>query len=485
MSLLDAAPWSDHVFNGKWQPGGGGRSDVREPATGEVLGSVGVADAEDVAASAAIAAEAQRDWAARSAFERAAVLRRAAELFQEHADEIVEWVARESGGTRGRGRLEAHVCAEECREAAVLATAPYGELLHSPQPRVSLERRLPVGVVAVISPFNVPLVLSMRSIAPALALGNAVLLKPDLRTSVCGGVVLARILEEAGVPSGVFHMLPGGVDVGSAMIDDARVRVVSFTGSTQAGRAIGARAAQSLTRAHLELGGNNALVVLGDADVEAAASCGAFGSFTNSGQVCMGVGRHLVHEDIYDDYVMRLAAIADGLSVGDGYLEDVSLGPLIDEKQLRRVRDLVDASVAAGARLVAGGTHDGLFYRPTVLADCTDETPAYADEVFGPVACVRSFSSVDEAVRLASDTEFGLSLGIITDDMTVALDIAHRVPVGLVHVNDQTVNDDPNAPFGGVGSSGFGRLGGVRANSEAFTETQWVTMRAVPPRRPL
>ena len=340
-------------------------------------------------------------------------------------------------------------------------------------------------MVAVISPFNVPLVLSMRSVAPALALGNAVLLKPDLRTSVCGGVVLARILEEAGVPSGLFHLLPGGVEVGSALIDDPGVRVVSFTGSTQAGRAIGARAAQTLTRAHLELGGNNALIVLGDADLELAASCGAFGSFTNSGQVCMGVGRHLVHEDLYDDYVSMLAKTADSLTVGDGFREDVNLGPLIDEKQLARVHGLVEGSVASGARLVAGGTHDGLFYRPTVLADCTDDTPAYADEVFGPVACVRSFSTVDEAVALASDTEFGLSLGIITDDTTTALDIADRVPAGLVHVNDQTVNDDPNAPFGGVGSSGFGRVGGFRANSEAFTETQWVTLRATPPRRPL
>jgi benzaldehyde dehydrogenase (NAD) len=485
MGLLDGSAWSDSIYTGTWGPGAGGRHEVREPATGTVLGSVGVADPEDVGRAVTIAATAQKEWAARSAFERASVLRRAAELFQEHADEIVEWVTRESGGTRGRGRLESHVCAEECREAAALATAPHGELLHSPQPRISVERRLPVGVVAVISPFNVPLVLSMRSVAPALALGNAVLLKPDLRTSVCGGVVLARILEEAGVPSGLFHLLPGGVEVGSALIDDPGVRVVSFTGSTQAGRAIGARAAQTLTRAHLELGGNNALIVLGDADLELAASCGAFGSFTNSGQVCMGVGRHLVHEDLYDDYVSMLAKTADSLTVGDGFREDVNLGPLIDEKQLARVHGLVEGSVAAGARLVAGGTHDGLFYRPTVLADCTDDTPAYADEVFGPVACVRSFSTVDEAVALASDTEFGLSLGIITDDTTTALDIADRVPAGLVHVNDQTVNDDPNAPFGGVGSSGFGRVGGFRANSEAFTETQWVTLRATPPRRPL
>ena len=485
MSLLDVEIWTDKIFAGEWRAGGGGRRAVVEPATGEVLGSVGAAGAADVTAAAALAAQTQPAWADRSPFERAAVLRRAAELFEEHAGDIVEWVTRESGGTRGRGRLETAVCAAECREAATLATAPYGELLHSPQPRISIERRMPAGVVAVISPFNVPLVLSMRSVAPALALGNAVVLKPDPRTSVCGGVILARLLEAAGVPPGVFHMLPGGAEVGEALIDDPHVRVVSFTGSTPAGRAIGARAASSLTRAHLELGGNNALIVLGDADVEAAAASGAFGSFTNQGQVCIGVGRHLVHEDIYENYIAHLATTADSLAVGDSYRDDVSLGPLIDQKQANRVRDLVDRSVAAGARLAAGGACEALFFRPTVLADCNEDTPAYTEEVFGPVACVRPFATTEEAVRLAADTDFGLSLGIVTHDVAAAMRIADRIPVGMVHVNDQTVNDDPNAPFGGVGASGFGRVGGGRANLEAFTETQWLTVRETPPRRPL
>jgi benzaldehyde dehydrogenase (NAD) len=484
MSLLDPDIWTDKVFTGEWRPGRG-RREVIEPATGDVLGSVGVADAATVAGAIALATQAQREWAARTPYERAAVLQRAAGLFEGHADEIVEWVTRESGGTRGRGRLESAVCAAECREAATLATAPCGELLHSPQPRISIERRIPAGVVAVISPFNVPLVLSMRSVAPALALGNAVVLKPDPRTSVCGGVLIARLLEAAGVPAGVFHMLPGGAEVGEALIDDPQVRVVSFTGSTPAGRAIAARAANSLTRVHLELGGNNALIVLADADVEAAAACGAFGSFTNQGQVCMGVGRHLVHEDIYDNYIAHLAKTADSLAVGDTYREEVSLGPLIDQKQATRVRDLVDRSVAAGARLVAGGSSDGLFFRPTVLAECNEGTPAYTEEVFGPVACVRPFRTTEEAVQLASDTDFGLSLGIVTRDVAAGMRIADRICVGMVHINDQTVNDDPNAPFGGVGASGFGRVGGARANLEAFTETQWLTVRETPPRRPL
>lgn len=485
MGLLQDADWAGRIFTGDWEPGTGGPPhQAIEPATGSVLAEVGQASAQDALDAARRAERAQRDWAATPVFERAAVLSRAAALFEQHATEIGDWIVRESGSTRFKAGIETGAATAECTEAAALASAPHGELLHSPMPRFSVQRRVPAGVVSVISPFNFPLILSIRSVAPALALGNAVLLKPDPRTSVCGGVAIARIFHEAGLPPGVLQLLPGGVEVGSALIDAPQVRVVSFTGSTPAGRAIGAQAAKTLTRTHLELGGNSALIVLDDVDVPAAASCGAFGNFIHSGQVCMAVGRHLVHESIYEEYVDALGRKADALRVGDGYRDDVQLGPLIDGKQLDHAKDLVDRSIAAGARLVAGGTHDGLFYRPTVLADCTPDTPAYADEVFGPVACVRPFSDVDEAVALAADSEFGLSLGVLGNDLATAMSIADRIPSGQVHINDQTFNDDANAPFGGVGASGSSRVGGVRANTEAFTETQWVTLRPALPAYP-
>ncbi|MCK2244264.1 MULTISPECIES: aldehyde dehydrogenase family protein [unclassified Crossiella] len=484
MTLLGDGTWAGRIFTGTWLPGSGLGYPAIEPATGAELAEVGQATAGDVVVAAQRAAVVQTSWAATPAVERAAVLSRAAALFEEHAEEINEWVVRESGSTRLKSGLEVAASIAECREAAALATAPYGELLHSPMPRISMERRIPVGVVSVISPFNFPLILSLRSLAPALALGNAVLLKPDPRTAICGGVLIARVFEEAGLPEGLLQLLPGGVEVGSAMIDAPQVRVVSFTGSTPAGRAIGAQAAKTLTRTHLELGGNSALVVLGDVDVEAAASCGAFGNFVHSGQACMAIGRHLVHESIYDDYVALLAKKADALTVGDGFRADVALGPIIDQKQLNHVKDLVERSVADGARLVAGGTHDGLFYRPTVLADCTSATPAYREEVFGPVACVRPFSTVDEAVVLAADSEYGLALGVLGNDLAAAMAIADRVPAGLVHINDQTFNDDPNAPFGGVRASGTSRVGGARANLECYTDTQWLTLRATAPSYP-
>jgi benzaldehyde dehydrogenase (NAD) len=253
--------------------------------------------------------------------------------------------------------------------------------------------------------------------------------------------------------------------------------VISFTGSTAAGRRVGELAARHLKRAHLELGGNSALIVLADADLALAASAGAWGSFLHQGQICMTTGRHLVHESVAAQYTELLADKADHLPVGDPATEEVALGPVIDQRQRDKIHSLVTASVTAGARLAAGGTYEDLFYRPTVLAGVRPDMPAYAQEVFGPVAPVLTFRDDDEAVALARDTEYGLSLGILTADVPRALAIAGRIPSGLVHVNDQTVADEAVAPFGGVGASGTGsRFGGPAANIEAFTETQWLTI---------
>ncbi|WP_345714264.1 aldehyde dehydrogenase family protein, partial [Kineococcus glutinatus] len=376
-----------------------------------------------------------------------------------------------------KAALETRIAAQECFEAAALPTHPVGHVLASTSPQWAFARRRPVGVVSVIAPFNFPLILSVRAVAPALALGNAVLLKPDPRTPVCGGVALVRVFEEAGLPEGLLHLLPGGADVGEAVVTAPEVRVVAFTGSTAAGRKVGALAGQHLKRAHLELGGNNALVVLPGADLARAASAGAFGSFLHQGQICMATGRHLVHESLHDDYVAALAAKADHLPVGDPAVGDVALGPIIDERQLANVDRIVRGTVAAGARLAAGGTHEGLFYRPTVLAEVAPAMPAWAEEVFGPVAPVVPFSDVDEAIALARESSYGLSLGIL-GDVGSAMRVADAVPSGIVHVNEQTVGDEAHAPFGGVGDSGTGsRAGGAEANVEAFTEVQWLTVR--------
>ncbi|QNP74330.1 benzaldehyde dehydrogenase [Streptomyces roseirectus] len=450
---------------------------VVEPATGDRLALLTLAAPEDVPRATEAAQDAQREWAAAPHHVRAAVLRRAGDLFTAHADELRDWLVREAGSIPGKADFELHVAAQECYEAAALASRPTGQLLPSEQPRLSYTRRLPVGVVGVIAPFNAPLILSIRSVAPALALGNAVVLKPDPRTAVCGGYALADVFAEAGLPEGLLHVLPGGADTGAALVADPRVPVLSFTGSTGAGRAVGELAGRHLKRAHLELGGNSALLVLADADLDAVISTAAWGSFFHQGQICMTTGRHLVHRSLYDEYVDRLAAKADSLAVGDPHRERVHLGPLIDDGQLAKVHGLVTASTAAGAKLAAGGTHEGRFYRPTVLADTGDTTPAYTDEVFGPVAPVRPFDSDEEAVALAGASTYGLSLGIVTPDVTRGLDLAARIPTGIVHINDQTVNDEAVAPFGGLAASGNGARFGGDANLDAFTEVRWTTVR--------
>ncbi|MEJ3749189.1 aldehyde dehydrogenase family protein [Actinomycetes bacterium KLBMP 9797] len=486
MAFLDPSTWTNRIFiDGEWVAGSAGGRDVIEPATGAVLGRAGLANADDLAKAVERAAEAQPAWAATPHPERAAVLRRAAQLWAAHGEEISWWNVREVGAVPGMAGFALHVAEQECYEAAALPSQPYGQLLASEQPRLSMARRVPVGVVGVISPFNVPIILGIRSVAPALALGNAVVLKPDPRTAVTGGVVLARVFEEAGLPPGVLQVLPGGADVGEAMVSHPLVPVISFTGSTAAGRRVGELAGRHLKRAHLELGGNSALVVLDDADVDAAANLAAWGTFFHQGQICMTTGRHLVPERLYDDFVARLTDKAAKLPAGDPARQEVALGPLIDAGQRDKVHELVTGSVSAGATLAAGGTYEGLCYAPTVLSDVPSTAPAVTEEIFGPVAPVVRYATVEEAVRLATASGYGLSLGIVTRDPMRGLALADRIPTGIVHINDQTVNDEANAPFGGVGLSGTGsRFGGPAANIDAFTETRWVTMRGEPPTYP-
>jgi benzaldehyde dehydrogenase (NAD) len=456
MALMDEAVWRGKIFSGGWVAsdlGSGGDAPVIEPATGQEIGRTGIASPADVARAAQLAAAAQPAWAATPHTERSAILRRAADIWLANAADIEWWGIRESGKIVPAMQFETHVATQEIYEAAT------------------------VGVTGVIAPFNFPQILSIRSVAPALALGNAVVLKPDPRTAVCGGVALARVFEEAGLPDGLLHVLPGGADTGEALVTEPLIRLISFTGSTAAGRRVGELAGRLLKRVHLELGGNSALIILDDVDLDRAASAGAWGSFLHQGQICMTTGRHLVHEAIYDEYVARLAAKASHLPVGDPAAGEVALGPIIDERQRDKIHSLVTDSVAAGARLAAGGSYEGLFYAPTVLADVSAQMPAYASEVFGPVAPVLRFSSAQDAAKLAAQSEYGLSLGILTRDVMRGLDLARQIPTGIVHINEQTVDDEPNIPFGGLGASGTGARFGGTANLEAFTDTRWVTIR--------
>ncbi|MFL4910206.1 aldehyde dehydrogenase family protein [Streptomyces sp. MMS24-I2-30] len=475
MTLLSADTWQGRIYDGSWRLGAG-TTDVLAPATGRRLVTAGLAGAEDIGPIVRTASEAQRAWAAAPPAERAEVLLRAASLWDEHGDEIRSWLIQETGATRRKAAYEVRGAVEECREAAALPTLPNGELLPTDRALLSMARRVPVGVVAVITPFNAPLKLAIRSVAPALALGNAVVLKPDPRTPVSGGVVLARIFELAGLPSGVLSVVPGDARADAALVSDPRVQAVSFTGSTAAGRVIGEQAGGRFLHQHLELGGNSALMVLADTDLERAVGAALHGTFFSQGQVCMASGRHLVHTSLYDDFVELLTRRASALSVGDPAREDVALGPLIDERQRDKVHAIVTDSVAAGARLTTGGRYDGLCYAPTVLAEAGPGTPCYDNEVFGPVASVTSFDNEEKAVELACGSSYGLSLGILTRDIGRGLRLAERIPTGCAHINDQPVNDAANAPMGGMRDSGTPtRFGGPAANIDAYTTTRWIT----------
>lgn len=477
MGLFDSAIWDSKIYIGGWTSGSAGTHPVIEPATSQLLGTQGVASPEDVAKAAAGAAQAQREWAQRPPEERAGVVRRAGELFEQHAEDIHWWIQRETGAIAAKAALETHVAANECFDASALPTLAQGEVLSSNDQRWSFARRRPLGVVSVIAPFNFPLILSIRAVAPALATGNAVLLKPDPRTTVSGGVSVVRIFEEAGLPPGLLSLLPGAAETGAAVVEAPEVEMVAFTGSTEAGRKVGETCSRLLKRAHLELGGKNAMIVLDGADTDKAASAAAFGSFLHQGQICMSAGRHIVHESVYEEYVHKLSDKAKNLPVGDPTDVGTVIGPIIDEKQLLRVDSIVRDAVDQGARVEAGGTYSGAYYNPTVLSELTPENRAWTDEIFGPVAPVIRFSSVDEAIALANANDYGLSVGIL-GDVGEAMKIADQVVSGKVHINEQTVIDEPHAPFGGFKASGNGtRIGGATINLEAFTEMQWLTLR--------
>lgn len=482
--LLVADAWTGRILSGgEWRNGAGGTQQVTDKATGEALAEVGIADAADVARAAATAKEAQPAWAATPPSERREVFVRAADVLRRHHAEVEAWLIRETGGIRHKAEFELLKARENLLAAAATATRSIGEVLPSRPGVTSLARRVPRGVIGVITPWNFPLVLALRSLAPALAVGNAVVLKPDPHTPVTGGVALARLFEEAGLPAGVLQVVFGDAPTGEALVVEPNVDMISFTGSTAVGLEVQAAAAPLLKKCVLELGGNNALVVLDDADLDLASSAGAWSSFLFQGQVCMTAGRHIVQRAVADEYVERLVGRAERLRVGDPSREEVALGPMINARQVARVQGIVDASVAAGAKLLTGGTFDGPFYRPTVLHEVAPTTRAFSEEIFGPVAPVTVVDSDDEAVELANQSEYGLTAAVQSASESRAIALAERLRAGVVHVNDQTVVYETWAPFGGLGVSGNGDAFGGPADVE-FTEWQWVTRRAQSPAYP-
>ncbi len=398
-------------------------------------------------------------------------------------------MASETGGALGWSLFNVGLAASMLREAAALTTLPVGEVLAGADPgAMSLAIRRPAGVVAAFAPWNAPLILGSRSLAAPLAAGNTVVLKASEEAPLACALFLADVLRDAGLPPGVLNVLTNdpadAVVVAETLIADPRVRRVNFTGSTTVGRRIGELAARHLTPAILELGGKNAVLVLDDADLDYAADAVAFGAYLNSGQICMSADRIIVHRSVADEFAARLAAKAASLPTGDPTDPHTVIGPLISPGAARRVAGLVGDAAAAGATILAGGgTPDGAHYPATVVAGVTASMRLHTEEIFGPVCTILPVGTVDEAVTLANDSPYGLTAGVVTRDLARGLAVAHRLRTGIVHVNDQTVDDDPAAPFGGVDDSGYGRFGG-RVGLKAFTDLRWITLRQRPQRFP-
>ncbi|UPW02020.1 aldehyde dehydrogenase family protein [Halorussus gelatinilyticus] len=470
--------WNGLYLDGEWVEAGDGETiTVENPATREAVAEVPAATEDDVDRAYETAAEAQDSWSQRSVDERASVIEDAIEILDDRRDDILEALAVESGSANAKAFAEWQTAQGMCHHAKSLAgRTDEVETSDSMIPGKENEvQRVPEGVVGVISPWNFPLNLSMRAVAPALATGNAVVLKPASSTPVTGGLLIARIFEEAGLPDGVLNVVTGhGSEIGDRVAGHPELDVMAFTGSTEVGRGVAAQAAENLAIPAMELGGNNPFVVTEDADVDAAVDSAVFGSFLHQGQICISINRHLVHESLYDEYVEQLAERAESLPIGDPRERENVVGPVIDEGQRDQILEYVEETVEQGATLETGGDHDDLFVEPTVLSDATNDMAAACNEHFGPVAPVIPFSSEEEAIELANDTEHGLAAAIHGGDLDRAKEIAEQIEAGMVHINDQPVNEEPNVPFGGMKASGIGRYDGEEILHE-LTQTKWIS----------
>ncbi|MFJ5985622.1 aldehyde dehydrogenase family protein [Lentzea sp. NPDC092896] len=453
----------------------GRTTDDLNPFTGEVYAVVAAGGPADVTRAVNAASEAFAGWAATAPSVKRGILLRAADVLETRTAEVVALMAAEVGGVGGWAGFNVMLAANVLREAAAAVTQPIGEVLTTDVPgQLSLAVREPLGVVAAFAPWNAPVILSARAVAAPLAAGNTVVLKPSEDAPIAAGLFIADVLREAGLPAGVLNVVTNApadaAAVAEALITDSRVRAVNFTGSTEVGRIVGTLAAQHLKPAVLELGGKNSLLVLDDADLDHAVDAATFGAFHNAGQICMSTDRILVHRSVAEEFTAKLAAKVGSLPHGDPADPGTVIGPVINPRSASRVAALVAEAVEAGATVRAGGNGGA-----TVLDGVTPSMRVFQEEIFGPAVIVVPVADDDEAVAVANDTEHGLTAGILTEDSRRGLALAQRIRTGIVHVGNQTVDDEPQAPFGGVKSSGYGRFGG-RWGLEAFSATRWVTV---------
>ncbi|MBV7695979.1 aldehyde dehydrogenase family protein [Streptomyces sp. TRM70350] len=469
---------AQQYIDGEWRPGTGSWDIIDfNPYDGEKLAAITIATVAEIDQAYRAAARAQPQWAEAGPHARRAVLEKVLRLVEEREQELTEAIIAELGGTRVKAGFELHLAKEFLREAASLAMRGEHRLIPSPDPgKENRLYRVPVGVVGVISPFNFPFLLSLKSVAPALALGNAVVLKPHQDTPVVGGTVIAKLFEDAGLPAGLLNVVVTDVaEINDAFLEHPVPKVISFTGSDKVGRHVGTVCARHFKRAILELGGNSALVVLDDAELDYAVDAAVFSRYVHQGQVCMAANRVLVDRSVVDAFTERFVAKVSGLKAGDPSDPETVIGPLINSSQSEAITSVVEQAVAEGATALVRGSTRGNLVEPSVLTDVPTDSALLRQEIFGPVALLVPFDGEEEAVRLVNDTPFGLSGAVHTADVERGVRFAQRIDTGMFHVNDGTVHDEPLVPFGGEKHSGLGRLNG-ETTLEAFTTLKWISV---------
>ena len=466
---------------GQWRAGCAGKIlEDRNPYTNDVITELSLAGVADLDQAYLAAQHAQKAWAMTLPAERSALFYRAAQILDVRHAEIVDWLIRESGSTRIKAEIEWGAVKSGMLAAVMLPTRVAGRILPIDIPgKESRVYRQPLGVVGVISPWNFPLHLSNRSIAPALALGNAVVVKPSEETPVTGGLLLAKIYEEAGLPPGLLNVVVGAVsDIGDAFTLHAVPKFISFTGSTRVGKRIGelAISGSAIKRVGLELGGNSPCVVLEDADLERAVHGAVMGRFLHQGQICMSTNRIIVDARVYDQFVDAFVEQVKSLKVGDPNDAGTMIGPLINARQLQGAENRIAAARESGFRQVLGGVSVGQVLPPHVFVDVPNTSALAQTEQFGPIASIIKADNEEHALQLANQTEYGLSSSVFTRDEARGVRFAQRIEAGMTHVNDISICDDPNNMFGGEKNSGIGRVNSDWIVAE-LTRDHWITIK--------
>ena len=469
---------------GEWQSGQDDSVNTNtNPYNGDTLVKIQQATEAQLNEAYQAASAAQKEWAQQTPATRAGVLYKVVEILDQRQDEIVDWLIKESGSTRVKAMVEFAATRAITLEAATFPSRVHGEIRPSNTPgKENFVYREPIGVVAVISPWNFPLHLTQRSIAPALALGNAVVLKPASDTPVTGGLLLAKVFEEAGLPKGLLNVVVGsGKEIGDAIVEHKTPSFVSFTGSTSVGKRIGelANGGDYIKQVALELGGNSPFVVLKDADIEQAVKAAAFGKFLHQGQICIAINRIIVEDEIYDDFVERFLAHVKTLNVGDPSKQDTAVGPIINKKQVESLKEKIANAQKEGAKMILSGEIKGQVVPPHIFTEVTREMDLSRNEVFGPLVGIIRAKDEEDALSIANDSMFGLSSAVFTKDMAKGMRFARGIRAGMTHINDISVNDESNLPFGGEKNSGIGRFNGEWVLEE-FTRTHWISMQHEP-----